>query len=671
MMERKRGRRPPELSLTERKARAKASTSSVSARMSSARVDIRFIPFRTSSDHAVDRDPDLVSAFDSNPGLERYSSSVRNIVYESSSPMDILQRNHHCVSGQLDTNKLSDEGGSDPMESVKSWARDLGNELWKLNEVLTNTSAIRHKYKQMNAGVKQKNGIEILESAVESVSTMLTGKINAVKCIHATAEEMAREFNYSLIKDKMYKEDYQYCSAKYSVFHYEDGSNSSIEDLPKFATNNSHYQYVDLEKDSHFYDIPITTSTSCVQVPTNIYDGETEALNAILWSKRLNDIFIKNYNTDPSLAWQYFGSSKGVFRFYPGMPWQKGTDTYDCRVKSWYIEAATCSKDVIILFDVSGSMTGFKNYVARTTLSAILDTLSNNDYINVYAFKKDKVMEVVDCFVDLVQATPENIKTLNDALTPDEHNKHKIPLEGNATLSLAYIKAFETLRQRREGKCAVDSQTGCNQMVMLITDYVPGNLTEVFEEHNRETINGTVYIPVRVFTYLIGKEVTNVREIMWMGCLNRGESNAFSITKLRGVRQGCIALPWLFNLFMDSCLYHVKEYECGLRMDELSAKCLLYTDDQVILAPSVCGLHEMAKKMNDSVKKRSMKVKVGNTKVMVFERGENTTECDILIEGEKVEQVKEFVYLRSQFTNDGKHGRDIEKGVDEGNKVLL
>ncbi|GBP44845.1 hypothetical protein EVAR_75714_1 [Eumeta japonica] len=56
----------------------------------------------------------------------------------------------------------------------------------------------------------------------------------------------------------------------------------------------------------------------------------------------------------------------------------------------------------------------------------------------------------------------------------------------------------------------------------------------------------------------------------------------------------------------------------------------------------------MVNKINDSVKKKGMRVNVGKTKVMVFERGESTTECDILIENEKVDQAKEFVYLENK-----------------------
>ncbi|GBP47970.1 hypothetical protein EVAR_40394_1 [Eumeta japonica] len=42
-------------------------------------------------------------------------------------------------------------------------------------------------------------------------------------------------------------------------------------------------------------------------------------------------------------------------------------------------------------------------------------------------------------------------------------------------------------------------------------------------------------------------------------------------------------------------------------MDELSVKCSLYADDQVIPATSACGLLEMRNKMNDSVNKRGIK----------------------------------------------------------------
>ncbi|GBP18830.1 hypothetical protein EVAR_93258_1 [Eumeta japonica] len=70
--------------------------------------------------------------------------------------------------------------------------------------------------------------------------------------------------------------------------------------------------------------------------------------------------------------------------------------------------------------------------------------------------------------------------------------------------------------------------------------------------------------------------------------INGAYTDWFDIRK--GVRQRCVASTWLFNLFMDSCLYYLKEYKCGLRMVDLLLKCFLYTDDQVILARSACRL---------------------------------------------------------------------------------
>lgn len=41
-------------------------------------------------------------------------------------------------------------------------------------------------------------------------------------------------------------------------------------------------------------------------------------LEALQWSDELDAVFIQNYNSDPALSYQYFGSDTGILRHYPG-----------------------------------------------------------------------------------------------------------------------------------------------------------------------------------------------------------------------------------------------------------------------------------------------------------------------------------------------------------------
>ena len=56
-------------------------------------------------------------------------------------------------------------------------------------------------------------------------------------------------------------------------------------------------------------------------------------------------------------------------------------DLYDCRARQWYIQTAASPKDIVILLDISGSMTGLRKGIALNVVYSILDTLNEDDYV--------------------------------------------------------------------------------------------------------------------------------------------------------------------------------------------------------------------------------------------------------------------------------------------------
>lgn len=76
-------------------------------------------------------------------------------------------------------------------------------------------------------------------------------------------------------------------------------------------------------------------------------------------------------------------------------------DLHDFRWSSWFVGAADSPKDVVILLDVSSTMSGLNKQLARVTVSAILDTLNDNDFVNVYTFA-EQTEELLPCYRDML-----------------------------------------------------------------------------------------------------------------------------------------------------------------------------------------------------------------------------------------------------------------------------
>ncbi|CAG7819709.1 unnamed protein product, partial [Allacma fusca] len=113
-------------------------------------------------------------------------------------------------------------------------------------------------------------------------------------------------------------------------------------------------------------------------------------------------------------------------------------DLYDCRFRPWYVQAANYPKNIVILHDVSGSMTGLRREIAKHVVSTILDTLTENDFVAVFNFT-DETVPLVPCFENrLVQANLKNVREFKVALEQDRTAKV-------ANFTTALLKAFEVL----------------------------------------------------------------------------------------------------------------------------------------------------------------------------------------------------------------------------------
>uniref|UniRef100_A0A8C6P3A5 Calcium voltage-gated channel auxiliary subunit alpha2delta 1 n=1 Tax=Nothobranchius furzeri TaxID=105023 RepID=A0A8C6P3A5_NOTFU len=238
---------------------------------------------------------------------------------------------------------------------------------------------------------------------------------------------------------------------------------------------------------------------TAVHIPTDIYDGSAIVLNELNWTEALEDVFKRNREDDPTLLWQVFGSATGLARYYPASPWMDARktpskiDLYDVRRRPWYIQGAASPKDMLILVDASGSVSGLTLKLIRTSVSEMLETLSDDDFVNV-------VFNTA-CFDHLVQANVRNKKLLKDAV-------QNITAKGITN----YTKGFEFAFQQLNTNI---SRAYCNKIIMLFTDGGEERAQFVLEKYNFDK-------KVRIFTFSVGQHNYDKGPIQWMACSNKG-----------------------------------------------------------------------------------------------------------------------------------------------------
>ena len=103
--------------------------------------------------------------------------------------------------------------------------------------------------------------------------------------------------------------------------------------------------------------------------PTNVADDVTNEMKKIS----------QNY---PVIKWQYFASEQGILANFPAFEDDASCGSYDPRFRPFNVETATPEpKDVVLVIDHSGSMSGKRLRVAKEAAKTVLGTMNPRDRV--------------------------------------------------------------------------------------------------------------------------------------------------------------------------------------------------------------------------------------------------------------------------------------------------
>ena len=117
----------------------------------------------------------------------------------------------------------------------------------------------------------------------------------------------------------------------------------------------------------------------------------------------------------------------------------------------------------------------------------------------------------------------------------------------------------------------------------------------------------------------------------------------------KGVWQGCILSPCLFNLYAEYIMWNagLDESQAGIKIARLNINNLRYADGTTLMAQSKEELKCLLMKVKEESEKAGLKLSIQKTKIMAS--GPITS---WQIEGGNVETVSDFIFLGSKINGD-------------------
>ena len=134
----------------------------------------------------------------------------------------------------------------------------------------------------------------------------------------------------------------------------------------------------------------------------------------------------------------------------------------------------------------------------------------------------------------------------------------------------------------------------------------------------------------------------------------------------KGVHQGCVLSPCLFNLYAEYIMRNagLEEAQAGIKIARRNIN-IRYADDTTLMAESEEELKSLLIQVKEESEKVGLKFNIQKTKIM-----SSSPITSWEIDGETVETVSDFIFGGSKFTADGDCSHEIKRCLLLGRKVM-
>jgi uncharacterized protein YegL len=291
-----------------------------------------------------------------------------------------------------------------------------------------------------------------------------TGRISSCKkateCREDASDECAK---YPYFEPGTSKQDgSEECRCNYQTVFEDDGEwieHNEIESKPDYLTKTG---CTDSGDDGL---CSVSKSKFGISLPQGTSVNDRRVSSEICGTNTLINDFQDNADANPDTNWHYMGFQKsGMYRIWPSV-YECRTEAQcsgcsDPRYRTWYANAASGPKDVVLVLDDSGSMKT-NNRIGKMKEAAkwVISTLGPNDYVSIVKFTNS----AESATENLIPATLEGRAELKNYIDTNFN------ANGGTNMGDGLEKAFDIISDSRVAR----QSAFCEKIILFLTDGAP------------------------------------------------------------------------------------------------------------------------------------------------------------------------------------------------------